>query len=105
MVSLEAGLRQDNRDPDPEVLGPIYRQGFMDYIIENPHMNIVNFGLNCAVPEELIASLNGMFNPKKQVQARFLKFHIKTILETHIFLLNCCVAISIMVVNNKHLNF
>ena len=74
MVSLEAGLRQDNRDPDPEVLGPIYRQGFMDYIIENPHINIVNFGLNCAVPEELIASLNGMFNPKKQVQAWFLIF-------------------------------
>ena len=86
MVSLEAGLRQDNRDPDPEVLGPIYRQGFMDYIIENPHMNIVNFGLNCAVPEELIASLNGMFNPKKQVQAWFLTFDTKTSLKLTFFL-------------------
>ena len=67
MLSMEAALRRDDRDPDPEVLGPIYRQGFMDYLKKNPHMNIVTFGLNCAVPEDLIASLNGMFNPKKQV--------------------------------------
>lgn len=64
MLSMEAALRKDNVQPDPKGLGPIYRQNFLTYLKKNPHMNITAFGLNCAAPEDLIASLHGMFDKK-----------------------------------------
>ena len=67
MLSMEAALRKDNVQPDPKGLGPIYRQNFLTYLKKNPHMNITAFGLNCAAPEDLIASLHGMFDKKTQV--------------------------------------
>ena len=67
MLSMEAALRKDNVQPDPKGLGPIYSQNFLTYLKKNPHMNITAFGLNCAAPEDLIASLHGMFDKKAKV--------------------------------------
>ena len=58
---MEGALRDDNRQPEPKQLGPIYRRNFLNYLNQNPHMNITCFGLNCAAPEDIIASLNGLF--------------------------------------------
>ena len=64
---MEAGLRKDNLEPDPGNLGPIYRDNFLKYLEKNPNVNITAFGLNCAPPEETIASLHGMFDTKDKV--------------------------------------
>ena len=71
MLSMEAALRKDNVQPDPKGLGPIYSQNFLTYLKKNPHMNITAFGLNCAAPEDLIASLHGMFDKKTKVNNHF----------------------------------
>ena len=76
MLSMEAALRKDNVQPDPKGLGPIYSQNFLTYLKKNPHMNITAFGLNCAAPEDLIASLHGMFDKKAKVN-NHLQFNFK----------------------------
>ena len=70
---MGAGLRKDDRIPDPKRLGPIYRDKFLAYLDKNPHMKITCFGLNCAAPEDLIESLNGMFAKKKKDDMDFQK--------------------------------
>ena len=77
MLSMEAALRKDNVQPDPKGLGPIYSQQFLTYLKRNPHMNITAFGLNCAAPEDLIASLHGMFDKKAKVNNHLQEFDSK----------------------------
>ena len=67
MLSMEGALRKDDRIPDQDNLGPLYRDNFLTYLKMNPNMNITCFGLNCAAPEDIIAALDGMFTKKKKV--------------------------------------
>ena len=64
MKYLHLYCRNDDREPAPNQLGPIYAQNFLNYLNQNPSMKITCFGLNCAAPEDLIQSLRGIF--KKQ---------------------------------------
>ena len=91
MVSMEAALRTDDRVPDPNTLGPAYRDNFLAYLKLNPHMNIICFGLNCASPEDLIASLNGMFTKKKPVKAEsaYIELKFRMYVMERIFNLSC----------------
>ena len=67
ILSMEGALRKDDRIPDQNNLGPLYRDNFLTYLKMNPHMNITCFGLNCAAPEDIIAGLEAMFAKTKKV--------------------------------------
>ena len=57
-------LRDDSRQPAPQVLGPKYVDQFLKYFDKNPSLNIIAFGLNCAAPEDITASFEGIFKER-----------------------------------------
>ena len=76
ILCMEAALRDHNRQPVPEKLGPIYSRNFLNYLNQHTHMNITCFGLNCASPEDLIASLKGLFSHTSLVKEKRKKISV-----------------------------
>ena len=64
IVSLQGSLRNDALQPSPLELGPVYVRNFLKYFDENPSLNIVAFGLNCADAEDILSSFQSIFGTK-----------------------------------------
>ena len=74
--------RDDGRKPDPLSNGPSYARSFLNYLDENPSLNVIAFGLNCASPEDMMASFECIFAKTVTDEANNKVFHcVKTVLK------------------------
>jgi S-methylmethionine-dependent homocysteine/selenocysteine methylase len=79
IVSLQGSLRNNDLQPIPEELGPFTIRQFLKYFDRNRAMNITALGLNCAGPEDMVASFQCMFGDNQKSQDDSTSFSDETI--------------------------